>query len=609
MNITEIVRQVLKTEGAAFFYTPPFYKDGLSYHFKKAAKIITSKKGSSLISAINRFESGISGSSMGYCLVNYEAGHQFEKKLMRYLPESGYCLFRGCISARKDINVYKPGEIEYDNSVGGYRIKNFKLATPKREYISDIKKIKSYISAGDTYQVNYTVEGNFRFEGDIAAFFIGLIRNQSAEYTAVINTGEGIIISLSPELFFRKKGRKIATRPMKGTIGRGINLHEDEKKFNELKYSTKDKAENVMIVDLLRNDLGRICEFGSVKTKEMFRIEKYETLYQMTSLVEGKLKGPGRLAEILKNIYPCGSITGAPKIRTMEIINEIENRSRGIYTGSIGLLSNNQAVFNVAIRTIELSASGNGKIGIGSGIVWDSSPEKEYSETLLKSEFLNSNSKDFSLFETLCYEDGKLRDFELHLERLKKSADHFLFLLDEKRLRLKVARSLRGLLPREKKRVKIILGKNGKTGIEVRDFPAVKNEIKVIVSEMKTNSSDASLYFKTTDRKLYDDEHAKYSAEGYFDVLFLNENNFITEGAISNIFVRKGDRWVTPPLNDGVLAGIERKNWLNGDSTVFESSLRPGDLLSADEIVLTNSLRGRTRVDKIYIGRNEFREF
>lgn len=609
MNITEIVNQVLSTEGAAFFYTPPIYRDGLSYHFKRAGKIILSKKGSSLLRAINRFESEISGSAKGFCLINYEAGYQFEKKLRGYLPDDDTCLFRGYISAKKDIAVFHAGEIDYGVAQDNYCIRNFKLATTKKKYISDIKKIKEYIAAGDTYQVNYTAEGNFILEGEISELFTALIRKQSAEYTALINTGDRVIISVSPELFFRRKGKSIETKPMKGTIARGVNLHEDEKKINELKYSTKDMAENVMIVDLLRNDLGRICRFGSVKTKDLFRIEKYETLHQMTSRVEGKLKGDIKLGDILKNIYPCGSITGAPKIRTMEIINGIEKRDRGIYTGAVGLLGNNEAVFNVAIRTIELDRSGHGKIGIGSGIVWDSLPEKEYAETMLKSEFLVANSEEFSLFETLRYEDGILHDLEQHTERLRKSAEHFLFLFDEKKLRRKISAGLRRIPKTGKKRLRLTLSKNGRIEINVGEFPGTDGEISVIISDKRVHSSNFYQYFKTSNRKLYDEEHSKYLGQGFFDVLFLNENNLVTEGAISNIFVRKGDRWITPPVNDGLLAGIERKNWLNSDNNVHESSIHPDDLISADEIVLTNSLRGKSRVDKIYFGSREFREF
>ena len=488
-----------------------------------------------------------------------------------------------------------------------YTISSFKINTSKQKYLSDIRKIKKYIEEGDTYQVNYTVKGKFKFDGDLIDMFKTLLFNQSAKYSAFINLGDRIIISLSPELFFEQFGQKIKTSPMKGTISRGINLREDELQKYKLEKSEKDKAENLMIVDLLRNDLGRISQYGKVKVNKLFKIEKYESLYQMVSSVEARLKKDIKLLEILKNIFPCGSITGAPKIKTMEVIKSLETEHRGIYTGSIGIVRKNDAVFNVAIRTIEIDKKGNGQIGLGSGIVWDSNAEQEYEETLLKSRFLIKPLKKFQLFETMKYENGEIYQFDTHLERLKKSAEHFLFCYNEKMLRRNLASVTSEL--NGKKRIKLILNKWGESNVIVKSYPTSPEKIKVIVSEKKVSSENTFQYFKSNNRALYDVEFEKYKAKDFFDVIFLNEKGQLTEGAISNIFVKQSDRWITPAINCGLLAGIERKLWLSSDMNAVEGILYLQDLLSCEEIVLTNSLRGRTTVHKLYLNENEFRAF
>jgi len=609
MKIEKILNQVLETKGSAFFYTPPSFKNARSYWLKNPKVIISSKSPTLLNNSIKRFENKISTDTMGYCLLSYEAGYLYEKKIRKYLKYNSEKLFTGFLFDTRDIENLRSGSIEIGNCDSSYIINSYKLNTAKNKYISDIKKIKKEIAAGNTYQVNYTLEGNFNFTGNIGALFRTLIFNQSAEYTALINTGEKIIISISPELFFHKKGKKIFSKPMKGTIRRGINLFEDDRQLYELKNSKKDLAENVMIVDLLRNDLGRICKYGEVKVKNLFKVEKYETLFQMTSGIEGKLNDNIDLTEILKNIYPCGSITGAPKIRTMEIIRNLENRNRGIYTGSIGILKNNEAIFNVAIRTIELDKKGNGKIGIGSGIVWDSDPELEYQEALLKSKFLTFPMKEFSIFETLRFENGQLVDLELHLERLQKSAGYFLFNYNEKKLLSKVSQSLKNITTLEKKRIRLELNKEGTIKIRIENFPSQIEEVKIIISEKRIDSNNPFQYFKTTKREVYNKEHSDYHKKGFFDVIFFNEKNHLVEGAITNIFIRKNSNWLTPTVDAGLLAGIERKKWLSEDMNVTENTLTIDDILSADEIVLTNSLRGRIRVDKVYLNSKEFREF
>lgn len=607
MNIEEIIKQVLVTKGSAFFYTPPLYKNSKSYYFNSPDKIVTSSSCKTLNPTIVKFHNSITGNRWGYCLINYEAGYCFEKKFQKYLTNKSEKIFRGVLFNKKNIVIVNSKDIKISPIENQFTVSSFRLNTPKKKYVSDLRKIKRYIKEGDTYQVNYTVKGKFKFKGDPLNFFKTLLFNQSAKYSAFINLGDKVIISLSPELFFEQDQRSIKTNPMKGTIRRGSNIREDELQKYKLEKSEKDKAENLMIVDLLRNDLGKISEYGKVRTKELFKIEKYESLYQMISTVEATLRKDVKLPSIIKNIFPCGSITGTPKIRTMGIIKSFETEKRGIYTGAIGLVNKNNSVFNVAIRTIEIDGKGNGEIGLGSGIVWDSDPETEYKEVLLKSKFLTNSLKEFQLFETMKYENGEIYQLDAHLERIKKSAKHFLFYCNEKVIRRKLCQTIEKF--DAKRRIKLILNKWGKINIVIKDYPTTPKEIKIIVSEKKVSSKNPFQYFKSDNRNFYDDEYDRYSTRGFFDVIFLNEKGQLTEGTISNIFVKHLGRWVTPAVSCGLLAGIERKQWLSGDMNAVEGILYLEDLLTCEEIILTNSLRGRTKVHKVYLNENEFRTF
>ena len=387
---------------------------------------------------------------------------------------------------------------------------------------------------------------------------------------------------------------------MKGTLKRGVNHKSDLAAEQELVNCQKNRAENVMIVDLIRNDLGRIAEYGSVSVPQLFSTEKYESLFQMVSTISAKLKKEVTLGTILKNIFPCGSVTGAPKIRTMEIINELEKEERGIYTGSIGLFNKDEANFSVAIRTLTVNKkNGNGELGIGAGIVWDSDPQKEYEETLLKSKFLVEPENYFDLFETMLLENGKILFLEEHIERLRLAAEIFLFNFNEKKIRKFVDCEVDEFDPGKKYKIRLILNKWGGTQIETFDFPSAKEIVKIFISEKKINSQNRFQYFKTTNRKLYDDEYQKYSAKGFFDVIFLNEKDVVAEGSITNIFIRNGNSWLTPTLTNGILNGIYR-SYLLKDKDIKEKEISVEDLLKADEIKLVNSVRGEVRVNQLY---------
>jgi para-aminobenzoate synthetase/4-amino-4-deoxychorismate lyase len=364
-----------------------------------------------------------------------------------------------------------------------------------------------------------------------------------------------------------------------------------------------------MIVDLLRNDLGKICKYGTVKVDKLFGIEKFESLFQMVSIIEGKLKSKISLSDIIKSMFPCGSITGAPKIRTMQIIKEIEEEERGIYTGSIGMMSKESSVFNVAIRTVKIEKeTGRGEVGLGSGIVWDSEQEKEYNETILKSEFLTNHTKPFNLIETLLVQDGDILFLEEHINRISKTADFFLFRIDEDKIRRELINTAYEYCPSGKYKLRLLLNKWGKVKMDYSVLPQLPDIVKVIISEKHINPDSTFQYFKTTNRELYNSEYKKNNSEGFFDVIFFNEKKELAEGAITNIFIRKEDVWFTPPVTSGILAGIYRSYFINTSDDVKETIITINDLLTADEIKLVNSVRGEIKVNQLYY-QNEFVEF
>jgi len=607
MQIQEIINKIIFNSNAAFFYTPPIYGKSDSYLFLKPKEIVTIKTLRNLDEKLNRIDDLIDDGFVGYSLMNYEAGYLFEKTLNKFLPKNEN-LIQFFFYDKKNVQLINSSEIDFVESEK-YKIKNFKLNTSKSEFQKSIKIIKAYIEEGDTYQVNYTIKGKFDFEGSYPGLFSNLVFNQSAQYIAVINNNGKIIISLSPEMFFEIKGRKIRSKPMKGTASRGSDHSNDEFIKYELRLSEKNRAENVMIVDLIRNDLGRISEYGSVKVKNIFDVEKYESVYQMVSTVESKLKKYVKLSDVLKNIYPCGSITGAPKIRTMEIINELEKKNRAIYTGSIGLIRKNRITFNIPIRTLSIDKrSGKGEIGLGSGIVWDSIAEDEYDETKLKGKFLSGPNRPFQIFETMKIEDGKVFLLDEHLDRMEQAANYFLFCFDRQKTKSYTNKVI-SRFEKNDSRLRISLDKLGNLTHILSEMLPIFSEVRAIISKNTIQTKNKFKYFKTTNRTLYDKEYKKYSQKDFFDVIYFNEHGELAEGAITNIFICKGDVISTPPLNAGILSGVYRKQFIKNNYGVRERRLHLQDVLEADKIILTNSVRGEVVVEKLYVDENEFIDF
>lgn len=604
MLLIEIIKSILANRDSALFYTPPIYGGATSYIFKKPAHKTSTNDFEKIEDHLTAIDKLRYQYDICYGYITYESGYQFEEKL-HDLRESrnenllSFSFFNNEGYEKTDsAQIDNSGIAEYlDNHK--FNCSNLVFNTSRNDYITNIKRIKKYIEEGYTYQVNYTLKSFFNFSGDGAAFILNLIFNQSAKYIAIINDGGKIIISSSPELFFKVENGEIMCRPMKGTIKRGINIHEDLRLYTELSDSDKDKAENIMIVDLLRNDIGRIADIDSVKVSRKYNIEKYESVFQMISEIKGRLANPN-FHEIITNIFPCGSITGAPKISTMKIIKEIEKSDRNIYTGAIGILEREKFIFNVPIRTIEIDTQNNvGQLGLGSGVVWESNPENEYDEVKLKGEFLTNPVRYFELFESMLLENGSVFLLNYHLERLRESAEFFLFDHDEKKFLNYLEAILKNCEAEKKYKFKISLDKWGSYNHSVSEITEAASDVDICVSEKRILSSDKFIYFKTTNREFYDSEFASNRVRGFDETIFINEHDNITEGSRTNIFIGQNDKLYTPPVEDGLLNGCYRRHILEHHLAEVKK-LKIDDLLSAERVMIANSVRKEISVKRIF---------
>jgi len=476
------------------------------------------------------------------------------------------------------------------------------LGLSEAEYAARIDRIHAWIRAGDVYQLNFTVPIEVRGAAGAGALYQALRARQPAPYLAFLHIEPGRqVLSLSPELFFRVdsdgENRRITTRPMKGTAGRGRTTAEDIARSEWLAKDTKNRAENVMIVDLLRNDLGRICQFGSVTASDLFALERYRTLWQMTSTVTGRLRDEVGFQQIFRALFPCGSIMGAPKVRAMQLIGELEGRSRGVYTGAIGFFSKEETVFNVAIRTVALDGE-TGVMGVGSGIVIDSEAAAEWAECQLKAAFLTESGTQprFSLVETLLW-DGEFPLLELHLDRLEDSAAYFGIRFKREGVR-GALEAHAGDLTGAACKVRLLLDEDGGISIGSEAISAATGGVlRVRVSAERTDSRDPFYFHKTTHRPLYARELKAAVAEGFDEVLFLNERGELGEGCVHNVFVEKDGRLLTPPIGCGVLPGVQRRHILATRANGAEQVLTLDDLRQADQVFVCNAVRGMRKAE------------
>ncbi|HYN38226.1 MAG TPA: aminodeoxychorismate synthase component I [Rhodospirillales bacterium] len=523
----------------------------------------------------------------------YELGYLLEPKLAPLLPAARDVpllwlgLFRSAerLDAAAVTRLLPPA--------GEASIRDIRPSVDRAAYRAAFAQARVLIAAGDAYQINLTMKLDFRFDGDALALYAALRRRQRVGHGGLIVARDFRMLSLSPELFLRIDGGRAQVRPMKGTAARAPVPAEDAAVRARLQADEKSRAENLMIVDLLRNDLGRLARPGDVRVSDLFTVETYRSLHQMTSGIEAKLRANVGLQDILHALFPCGSVTGAPKIRAMQIIRALEPRPRGVYCGAIGLLApGGDAFFNVVIRTLLLGPDGRGEMGIGSGVVFDSEADAEYDECLLKAAFLTRAEPPLALIETLGWQpDGGYVLLQRHLDRLTASAAWFALPCDVDAVRAALA-AVAGSFGDAPMRVRLLLDEDGAITVAAEPLPEPRTApLRWRFASWPVSSRDPFLYHKTTRRALYDAELAQARTEGCDEVLFRNERGELTEGAWSNLFVRRGGRLLTPPVACGLLDGTLRRELLDSGAAE-ERVLRPEDLVGTEAILFGNSVRG-----------------
>jgi para-aminobenzoate synthetase/4-amino-4-deoxychorismate lyase len=487
-------------------------------------------------------------------------------------------------------------------------IHSLELDESEESYCSKIERIRRYIRDGDTYQVNYTLKYRFSYDGKPLGLYRELRERQTVEFGSYLNFPEVRVASVSPELFIRKDGDRITSKPMKGTARRGASADEDKSITQALRDDPKTISENVMIVDLLRNDIGRLAKPGSVRVRNLFEIQTFETVHQMISTVEGTVSPEVTIGEVFRQLFPCGSITGAPKLRTMEIIEEVEEAPRGIYTGAIGYITpSNDFCFSVPIRTIVSREDSRAELGIGSGIIYEAVATAEFAECLLKARFLTGLNEKFQLIESMRFSTQQEvpDNLKAHMARLEQSARLFGFTWDPARVLAAVREATRTASAGTYK-LRLLLHHDGRistTLVPLAD--EAPNKRWLMISQERVDSSSIFQRHKTTVRSHYERAFEEATDAGAYDILFLNERNEVAETTRHNIFIEKNGELLTPPVSAGLLNGIQRGVIL-GDPTrkAREATLTLEDIAQADRIFLTNSVRGMVEVELLPAERN-----
>ena len=529
----------------------------------------------------------------------YEAGLALEPRLAPLAAErtgaAGPLLWFGAFAGYETMSSADvPGWLAEAGGNGAAQVGPVEPQVSPGHYAQMFGALQDAIRAGDIYQANLTFPLAGSYRGDPLALYAALRPAAGAGYGGVVYDGSHWLLSLSPELFFAEKHGAAMTKPMKGTRPRGRDAAEDMALAEELAGSVKDRAENLMIVDLLRNDLSRVAEAGSVKVERPFAVESYPTVHQMVTTIRARLQAGKGAVDMLRALFPCGSITGAPKIRAMELIQSVERDARGPYCGAIGRIdASGDAAFNVAIRTLRLTPGegGRGKavLGVGSAIVADSEALPEWRECLVKGGFVRLNASACDLIETMRFTpDEGLPLLELHLERIKASAAELGFAFD----RHAVRNAIQALCFEADKpsKVRLLAARSGAYTLEISDLPpALPDPVPCVVMRLPVDSGDWRLRHKTTDRGFYDVGLQAAQAAGAAEALLLRDDGLLTEGCFTNLFVEREGKLLTPPARLGLLPGVLRRALLESGRAV-EAELTLKDL--GDGFLIGNALRG-----------------
>lgn len=564
---------------------------GTALSFPAPSRVVVARKAAEVPSVLAEVERATEQGCWAFGYVGYEAAAGLDPRLAVVPAASGglpLAVFGLCAGP-----VYVPPVVLPAGRARNYTVGPWHRGWTPQGHRDDVARVREHIAAGDTYQLNLTVRLRSQVSGDLEQLYADLAWAQRGSYAAYLDLGRVVIASASPELFFQWAGNRLLTRPMKGTAARGRTTVEDTRHVRQLLGSDKERAENVMIVDLLRNDLGQIATVGSVQVPRLFAPERYETVWQLTSDVAAELRPGAGLVDIFRALFPSGSVTGAPKQRTMELIRDLETEPRGVYCGAIGIVAPPgqpfRARFSVAIRTLTVDrATGTAVYGTGGGITWSSEPAAEHAELLAKTAILTEPSEDFALVETMAHVPGHgLRNLDRHLARLGDSASYFGFPFDPCAARALLAHAVQDAGP---VRVRLTLRRDGGLHTDIGPRPArLRRPVRLAVDLGPVDSGQRWLQHKTTRRGVYT---ARTDRHPYADdVILTNERGQVTETAIANLAVLLDGRWWTPPQDAGCLPGIERGRLLDL-GRLAERDLTVGDLSAAQALAVVSSLRG-----------------
>ena len=555
--------------------------------FRDPEEIIVAHKINDVLPALRKVENAAREDDLHAAgFVSYDAASAFERQ-MQAKPDLNFPLVWFGLFREPECSIDFP-EPQRRSNIPDY---DWVPSVSEAEYAKSIDRIKQHIERGETYQVNYTFRLRSGLQEPPASLFARMVASQGEGYSAFVDTGRWVICSASPELFFESDGIRLVSRPMKGTAARGLTRDDDLECAEWLRNSEKNRAENVMIVDMVRHDLGRIARKGTVRVDRLFDVEQYPTLWQMTSTVS--CESDAGLTEVFQALFPAASITGAPKIRTMQIIDELEKTPRRLYTGTAGFVApGGRCQFNVAIRTVTVDRETNSaEYGVGGGIVWDSTETGEYDECRTKARVLTHPVPDCALLESFLWtpRDGYFL-LDLHLKRLAASAAYFGFPHDIAEIR----RQLDAAAPRsssEPHKVRLLVSKMGKTTIESAPLSAAAGNDGPVRLRLATSPIDPAnifLYHKTTQREVY--EEAARQAGDCDDAVLWNPSGEITETCIANIVAEIDGELVTPPVRCGLLGGVFREKLL-ADGMLKERPIKQQELRKATKVYVINSVR------------------
>ncbi len=575
--------------------------------FERPETIIRCDDPAGIDAALAAIQQGLDDGLHAAGWLSYEVGHALEPRLAPLLPADRRepLVWLGLFSRRRRLDRADVDTFWRERTQGSsYAMSPLRPALRRDDYLAAFARVQGYLAAGDVYQINLTMDAVADFSGDPLRLHAALRQAQPVAHGGFIAAGDWCVSSHSPELFLERRGNFLTVKPMKGTAPRGRSFAEDEAAAAALKNDPKSRAENLMIVDLERNDLSRLALPGSVTVDGLFDVEAYPTVLQMVSVVRAEVADGVRTLDVLKSIFPCGSVTGAPKIRAMEIIAALERRARGVYTGAIGHIApDRDAAFSVPIRTLVIGRDGAARMGIGSGVVADSDGPGEWDECLLKAAFLEDPKDRPSLIETLLWERaGGYWLLEQHLERLRDSAMYFVYPFDEAAIGDALALAAEGYSPATDQRVRLLLAPSGEVSVTAVavDIDGGRAALRadpptVAWAAGAVNSADPFLAHKTTRRAAYDRALKAATAASHWDLLFVNERGEVTEGARSTLFLRKNSHWLTPPVSSGLLPGVFRRHFMTG-THVQVRPLAPDDVRTADRVCLANAVWGMVAV-------------